>query len=315
LARVKTLPALMLAAAGVGFGHAVMPDHWMPLAVLSRTQRYSTRRTVRLSLAAGVTHVLVSLVLGAVLVVVGLQFRGTVSRHTDVVIGGVLLVTGLVFVAMEMVGRGHRHDHDDNHHHDNHNYSNDNHSNDNHSHNRHNRHNHSHSHDSHSRDSHSHDSHSRDSHNRDSHSHSHDSDNRDSHNHDHDSGNHNSHNHDHDHDHSHHSHQNQGRGHHDHDRAHPSRSLAAVLVPFGAAASPDLTILPVFLAAGAVGVVASISSLIAFAAVTVGTMVGLTTATAAGAKLLTAPWIDRGANLLTAGTLLVLGVLVAGGVI
>jgi len=91
--------------------------------------------------------------------------------------------------------------------------------------------------------------------------------------------------------------------------------LAAVLVPFGAAASPDLTILPVFLAAGAVGVVASISSLIAFAAVTVGTMVGLTTATAAGAKLLTAPWIDRGANLLTAGTLLVLGVLVAGGVI
>ena len=313
MARVKTLPALMLAAAGVGFGHAVMPDHWMPLAVLSRTQRYSTRRTVRLSLAAGVTHVLVSLVLGAVLVVVGLQFRGTVSRHTDVVIGGVLLVTGLVFVAMEMVGRGHRHDHDDNHHHDNHNYSNDNHSNDNHSHNRHNRHNHSHSHDSHSRDSHSHDSHSRDSHNRDSHSHSHDSDNRDSHNHDHDSGNHNSHNHDHDH--SHHSHQNQGRGHHDHDRAHPSRSLAAVLVPFGAAASPDLTILPVFLAAGAVGVVASISSLIAFAAVTVGTMVGLTTATAAGAKLLTAPWIDRGANLLTAGTLLVLGVLVAGGVI
>jgi len=105
------------------------------------------------------------------------------------------------------------------------------------------------------------------------------------------------------------------RGHHDHDRAHPSRGLAAVLVPFGAAASPDLTILPVFLAAGAVGVVASISSLIAFAAVTVGTMVGLTTATAAGAKLLTAPWIDRGANLLTAGTLLVLGVLVAGGVI
>jgi len=300
LARVKTLPALMLAAAGVGFGHAVMPDHWMPLAVLSRTQRYSTRRTVRLSLAAGVTHVLVSLVLGAVLVVVGLQFRGTVSRHTDVVIGGVLLVTGLVFVAMEMVGRGHRHDHDDNHHHDNHNYSNDNHSNDNDSHNR---DSHSHSHDSHS---HSHDSDNHDSDN-------HDSDNRDSHNHDHDSGNHNSHNHDHDH--SHHSHQNQGRGHHDHDRAHPSRGLAAVLVPFGAAASPDLTILPVFLAAGAVGVVASISSLIAFAAVTVGTMVGLTTATAAGAKLLTAPWIDRGANLLTAGTLLVLGVLVAGGVI
>lgn len=100
---------------------------------------------------------------------------------------------------------------------------------------------------------------------------------------------------------------------HDHDRR-DARSLAAFLVPFGAAASPDLTILPVFLAAGAVGVVASIGSLIAFAAVTVATIAGLTTATAAGAKLLTAPWIDRGANLLTAGTLLLVGGLVAGGV-
>jgi nickel/cobalt transporter (NicO) family protein len=237
----------MLAAAGVGFGHAVMPDHWMPLAVLSRTRRYSTRRTVRLSLAAGVTHVLVSLVLGAVLVVVGSQFRDTVSRHTDVVIGGILLVTGLVFLAVEMTGRGHRHDHDGEHEH-----------------------------------GHGH------------HDHGHGDDTYDIHDTHGDHGDH---------------------GHHDHDRAYPSRNLAGVVVPFGAAASPDLTILPVFLAAGAVGVAASISSLIAFAAVTVATMVGLTTATAAGAKLLTAPWIDRGANLLTAGTLLALGVIVAGGVI
>lgn len=233
MTEVKTLPALMLVAAGVGFGHAVMPDHWMPLAVLSRTRRYSTRRTVRLSLAAGVTHVLVSLALGAVLVVVGLQFRDTVSEHVDVVIGGMLLVTGLVFLAMEIAGCGHRHGREREHKH----------------------------------------------------------------------GHHHSHRHDHEHDQE-----------HEHASERP-RSLAAVLVPFGAAASPDLTILPVFLAAGAVGVAASIGSLIAFAAATVATIVGLTTATAAGAKLLTAPWIDRGANLLTAGTLLSVGVLVAGGVI
>ena len=32
-----TTPALLAAAAGVGFGHAVLPDHWVPLAVLGRT--------------------------------------------------------------------------------------------------------------------------------------------------------------------------------------------------------------------------------------------------------------------------------------
>ncbi|WP_370384607.1 hypothetical protein [Catenulispora sp. GAS73] len=242
---MKTLPALMLAAAGVGFGHAVLPDHWMPLAVLSRTRRYPTRRTVRLSLAAGVTHVLVSLLMGAVLVLVGLQFRDTVSRHTDLVIGGILLVTGVAFLIMELVGHGHGHSHDGEH------------------------------------------GHGR-AHDHGRHEHSHHEDGRHEHEH------------------------------HYHDRAHgerDARRLAALLVPFGAAASPDLTILPVFLAAGAVGVAASVTSLLVFATVTVATIVGLTTATAAGARLLTAPWIDRGANLLTAGTLLLVGGLVAGGVI
>ena len=241
---VKTLPALMLAAAGVGFGHAVLPDHWMPLAVLSRTRRYPTRRTVRLSLAAGVTHVLVSLVMGAVLVLVGLQFRDTVSRHTDLVIGGTLLVTGAAFLVMELVGRGHGHSHDGEHGH--------------------------------------------------------------------------GHEHGHAHDHGHEHEREREHGHeHGHERRHDSRSrsLAAFLVPFGAAASPDLTILPVFLAAGAVGVAASVTSLLVFATVTVATIVGLTTATAAGARLLTAPWIDRGANLLTAGTLVLIGAFVAVGLI
>jgi hypothetical protein len=62
-------------------------------------------------------------------------------------------------------------------------------------------------------------------------------------------------------------------------------------------------------------VTASIGALVAFAAATVATVVGLTTATAAGARLVTAPWIDRGANLLTAVTLVLVGGLVVGGVV
>lgn len=70
-----TTPALLAAAAGVGFGHAVLPDHWLPLAVLGRTQNYPLRRVARLSGLAGIAHVLVSLLLGGVLIGVGLQFR------------------------------------------------------------------------------------------------------------------------------------------------------------------------------------------------------------------------------------------------
>jgi hypothetical protein len=91
--------------------------------------------------------------------------------------------------------------------------------------------------------------------------------------------------------------------------------MAGLLIPFGAAASPDLTILPVFLAAGALGTRAAVGTLAAFTLATVATIVGLTVATSLGARMLTAPWIDKRANLITALTLIAIGGLVAAGII
>ena len=46
---MSTTPALLAAAAGVGFGHAILPDHWVPLAVVGRTRRYPLTKVARLS--------------------------------------------------------------------------------------------------------------------------------------------------------------------------------------------------------------------------------------------------------------------------
>ena len=245
---------LLLAAAGVGFGHAVLPDHWAPLAVLARTRRDPLHRVVRRSLAAAGTHVAFSLLLGAVLIAVGLRFRGTVLRYEDYVVGGLLLATGAVFLVLELTGRGHGHSHEGEHGH------------------------------SHGGSGHSHD-----------HSHDHAPD------HGHSPG----HDHSHDHDHSHAPSTRPGR----------LQAAAAIAVPFGAAASPDLTILPVFLAASALGAGAAVGSLVVFAGVTMATIVGLTVAASLGVARVTGPWVERRANLLTAGTLLVFGALIACGLI
>lgn len=225
-----TTPALIAAAGAVGFGHAVLPDHWVPLAVVGRTRRYPLRRVARLSGLAGVAHVLVSLVLGAVVVVVGLQFRSDVEHAQDTVVGVVLLATGVGFVTIELVGRGQGQGHGAGH----------------------------------------------------SHPHGHGQDN---------------HHH-----------------HHEHSGGR-LQGLASIMIPFGAAASPDLTILPVFLAAAAAGTGTAIGSLLAFGVVTISTIVALTLlATAAGYQMRT-HWLDRWGNAITAAVLLVIGTLVLAGVI
>ncbi len=215
-------PALLAAAAGVGFGHAILPDHWVPLAVLGRTRRYSLSRIARLAGLAGVAHVLVSLILGAVIIAVGLQFRSTVQSAQDTIIGCLLIATGLGFAAVELTGHGHHHDHG----------------------------------------------------------------NDDDDDHDHDD-------------------QTRGR----------LGGIAAVMVPFGAAASPDLTILPVFLAATTAGVATALGSLAIFAAVTIGTIIGLTLAAARGGYEIQGEWLERWGNVFTALVLVVIGVLVLTGVI
>lgn len=218
--------ALLLAAAGVGIGHAVLPDHWVPLAVLSRAQRYPLRRTLRLSAAAGVAHVLLSLLLGAVVIAVGLRFRGVIEHNEALVVGGLLALTGAIYLVVELLGKGHHHPHPGDH----------------------------------------------------------------------------AHTHEHGH----------GHGHGQATAVKERRTkLLAVVLPFGAAASPDLTILPVFLAASALGVGAAVGAILVFALATLGTIVGLTVLAAGSAARLRSALIDRYAGPITALVLLIIGLLVA----
>jgi hypothetical protein len=219
-------PALFAAAAGVAFGHAILPDHWVPLAVLGRARRYPLSKVARLSGMAGIAHVLLSIVLGGVIILVGLQFRSVIQNAQDTIVGCLLIFTGLGFILLELTGHGHSHEHE---HHDGHDGDHDEH-----------------------QDSH------------------------------------------------------QPRG---------IRGVVAVIVPFGAAASPDLTILPVFLAATTAGVATAVGSLVIFASVTIATIVGLTLTAASGGYQIRGKWLDRWGNAFTAAVLVIIGTLVLTSVI
>jgi hypothetical protein len=79
------------------------------------------------------------------------------------------------------------------------------------------------------------------------------------------------------------------------------------VVPFGIAASPDLTILPVALAASAVSGLMVAGVLVVFAAVTMATFVGLTVlATLAGYQI-KGEWLERNATTITALVLIAIG--------
>jgi nickel/cobalt exporter len=221
---------LLLGVAGVvAIFHSLLPDHWVPLAVVARTQRWSLFHVGRMALLAALGHVITSLILGGLIALIGLQFQHEIETQQGHIVGIVLVLTGIIFLIWGLVGHGpHGHNHGEGHVHD----------------------------------------HGLGEMQDDSHEHK-----------------------------------------YSFKKEQPLvKRLAAITVPFGVAASPDLTILPVTLAASALGRVAVVGVLSVFAVFTIATFIALTViATIAGYQI-KGDWLEENANTITSLVLIAIGI-------
>ncbi|HVH64132.1 MAG TPA: hypothetical protein VNA65_11095 [Candidatus Dormibacteraeota bacterium] len=280
---------LLLGAASVAVVHSILPDHWVPLAVVARTQQWKMSRLATTSFLAAGGHVLTSIVLGGVIAVIGLQFQRQIETQQGHIVGGVLVLTGIGFLVWGLTGHGHAHAHGSDQDESQHELPGDFHST---------------------------------NRNRGLRQPSMQEVDDHAHQHVHQPGMtltaQGDHMHEHEHGGTRHSH----RHHHEvfiqkraeliaERGARPTAvgRLSAIAVPFGVAASPDLSFLPLALAASAYGV-GSVGLLLGvFALVTMITFVGLTLiATAAGYQM-RGEWLEKNANAITAAVLIAIGVI------
>ncbi|HTX43301.1 MAG TPA: sulfite exporter TauE/SafE family protein, partial [Methanocella sp.] len=92
-------------AASIGFVHTVIgPDHYLPFIVISRARRWTMRKTLAVSLLAGLGHILSSVVLGFAGIALGLavarlkgveSFRGELAAWLLVGFGLVYFIWGM----------------------------------------------------------------------------------------------------------------------------------------------------------------------------------------------------------------------------
>ena len=230
---------LLSAAALVALLHSILPDHWVPLAVVARTQRWSFLRVGRVTFLVALGHVVTSLVLGGIIATIGLQFQQTLDTQQGHIIGVVLILTGILFFVWGLVsGGGHKHEH---------------------------RHGAGYSHT-------------------------------------HQSGHQHKHNHEHEENHLHNHEQSQNK------EQPLLKRLAAIVVPFGVAASPDLTILPVALAASAIGRAEVVGVLSVFAVVTIVTFISLTLLATLIGYQIKGEWLEKYATIITSLVLIAIGI-------
>lgn len=83
----------------VAFLHAALPTHWLPFVLVGRAQKWSTGRTLGVTLLAGLGHVGLTIALGLGLVVAGLALEPKLGGLFHWVVGGLMVAVGLFYMA------------------------------------------------------------------------------------------------------------------------------------------------------------------------------------------------------------------------
>jgi nickel/cobalt exporter len=113
---------LMFVAASIGFFHTLFgPDHYLPFIVMARANRWSTIKTIWITLLCGVGHVVSSVALGIIGIAMGIgvtelvgfeSFRGNIATWLLIGFGLVYFIWG-VRNAIKNKPHEHFHAHED----------------------------------------------------------------------------------------------------------------------------------------------------------------------------------------------------------
>ena len=111
------LPVLVTGLMIAAF-HAAIPTHWLPFVIASRTQKWSWTKTQSILLIAGLGHVLMTTLLGAIIFVLGLEFFEKYANYFLIISSLSIAGFGIYQIAQHFRGNKHSHcDHTHEHHH------------------------------------------------------------------------------------------------------------------------------------------------------------------------------------------------------
>jgi sulfite exporter TauE/SafE len=101
----ESLVVLLLTTGSIGFLHTIMgPDHYLPFIVMSRSGKWSYKKTIWITILCGFGHVLSSVALAMIVIVLGLtvlnlelieSVRGSIAGWALITFGLVYMVWGI----------------------------------------------------------------------------------------------------------------------------------------------------------------------------------------------------------------------------
>jgi hypothetical protein len=89
---------IFLGSLALSILHPLIPSHWLPILAIGRSERWSRRDIVAVTALAGSSHALSTILIGAVVGLVGYQLSSMYEAVARVVAPAVLVALGVVYL-------------------------------------------------------------------------------------------------------------------------------------------------------------------------------------------------------------------------
>lgn len=96
----------------IALTHAIMPNHWMPFALIGKGQKWSLMKTIFITAIAGLGHSMTTTILGFTIAILGFHITKHAETFAEPLAGIILILLGIAFVVVGRLRHGtHNHNH------------------------------------------------------------------------------------------------------------------------------------------------------------------------------------------------------------
>ena len=108
---------IIIGSSLLSFFHALIPHHWLPLAVAGKSEKWSVKETIQTTLLIGLMHTSSTIIIGIVVGIAGYKLTGVFQSFENFIAPSILIGLGLFFVIRNFISVD-KHAHDEHNHHE-----------------------------------------------------------------------------------------------------------------------------------------------------------------------------------------------------
>ncbi len=91
--------------------HALIPNHWIPLIAISKTEKWTRKETLSATFITGFSHTLSTVIIGIIVGFIGIKISENYSYITRYAAPVILFLIGVIYFLLDLRASHHHHHH------------------------------------------------------------------------------------------------------------------------------------------------------------------------------------------------------------